>query len=41
MNVDNRLDIKLGSSADIEYKLSYFKAVMGKLAENYEGTPYL
>ncbi len=38
MNVDNRLDIKLGSSADIEYKLSYFKAVMGKLAENYEGT---
>lgn len=38
LNIDNRLDIKLGSSADIEYKLSYFKAVMGKLAENYEGT---
>ena len=38
LNIDNRLDIKLGSSADIGYKLSYFKAVMGKLAENYEGT---
>lgn len=38
VNVDDRLEIKLGSSADIEYKLSYFKAVMGKLAENYEGT---
>ncbi|WP_024857933.1 cell division protein FtsQ/DivIB [Ruminococcus albus] len=38
LNIDNRLDIKLGSSADIGYKLSYFKAVMGKLADNYEGT---
>lgn len=38
VNVDDRLEIRLGSSADIEYKLSYFKAVMGKLAENYEGT---
>lgn len=38
VNVDDRLEIKLGSSADIEYKLSYFKAVMSKLVENYEGT---
>ena len=38
MNIDDRLDVKLGSSADIEYKLSYFKAVMGKLVKDYEGT---
>ncbi|MBQ8965054.1 FtsQ-type POTRA domain-containing protein [Ruminococcus sp.] len=38
MNIGDRLDIKLGSSADIDYKLSYFKAVMGKLVKDYEGT---
>lgn len=37
VNVDDRLEIKLGSSADIEYKLSYFKAVMSKLVEGFEG----
>ena len=38
MNIDDRLELKPGSSADIDYKLSYFKAVMGKLAKDYEGT---
>ncbi len=38
VNYDNRIDIKLGSSADIEYKLSYFKAVIDALTPDYEGT---
>ena len=39
MNYDNRIEIKLGSSVDIDYKLSYLKAVIDKsLAKNYEGT---
>lgn len=38
LNVDNRLEVKLGSSADIPYKLSYFNAVISTLAPNYEGT---
>ena len=38
MNIDDRLDVKLGSSADIEYKLSYFKEVMKKLVKDYQGT---
>ena len=38
MNIDDRLDVKLGSSADIDYKLSYFSEVMNRLAEGYEGT---
>ena len=38
LNVDNRLEVKLGSSADIPYKLSYFNAVIASLAPNYEGT---
>ena len=38
MNIDDRLDVKLGSSADIGYKLSYFTEVMNRLADGYEGT---
>ncbi|MDO4944713.1 MAG: FtsQ-type POTRA domain-containing protein [Ruminococcus sp.] len=38
INYDDRIEIKLGSSADIEYKLSYFKAVIDSLTSDYEGT---
>lgn len=37
INVDDRIEIKLGSAADSEYKLGYFKAVVDRLAEDYEG----
>lgn len=37
INVDDKIEIKLGSSADTAYKLGYFKAVMDKLAVDYEG----
>lgn len=39
MTYDNRIDIRLGSSVDIDYKLTYIKAVIDKsLSDNYEGT---
>lgn len=38
VNYDNRIDIKLGSSADMEYKISYFKAIIDTLTSDYEGT---
>ena len=39
LNYDNKIEIKLGSSADMEYKLSYLKAVIdNKLAKSFEGT---
>lgn len=38
LGYDNRITIKLGSSADISYKLSYFKAVIDALTPDYEGT---
>lgn len=38
VNYDGRIEIKLGSSADIAYKISYFKAVIGALSDDYEGT---
>ena len=38
LNYDGRIEIDLGSSVDIEYKLNYFKAVIEKsLTKNYEG----
>ena len=38
MTYDNRIDIRLGSSVDIDYKLTYIKAVIDKsLSDNYEG----
>lgn len=39
LNYDDRIEIKLGSSVDMDYKLSYFKAVIDeKLTADYEGT---
>ena len=38
VNYDNRIEIKLGSSADIEYKLSCFKEIINTLTPDYEGT---
>ncbi|WP_124101174.1 FtsQ-type POTRA domain-containing protein [Ruminococcus sp. Marseille-P6503] len=39
MTYDGRIDIRLGSSVDIDYKLTYIKAVIDKsLSDNYEGT---
>lgn len=39
MVYDNRIEIRLGSSVDIDYKLTYIKAVIDKsLSDNYEGT---
>ena len=36
---DGRLEIKLGSSVDMEYKLTYLKAVIDKsITDDYEGT---
>lgn len=37
INVDDRIEIRLGSAADSEYKLGYFKAVVDKLVDGYEG----
>ncbi len=39
MTYDNRIEIQLGSSVDIEHKLSHIKAVIDKsLSDSYEGT---
>lgn len=36
---DNRIEIELGSSADMNYKLNYFKSIIDKcLTKDYEGT---
>ena len=39
LDYDNRIEIRLGSSVDIGYKLNYFKTVIDeKLTSNFEGT---
>ena len=39
LNYDNRIEIQLGSSVDLDIKLTYIKTVLDKgLPESYEGT---
>ena len=38
ISYENRLELDIGSSADISYKLSYFKAVINSLTKDYKGT---
>ncbi|MBR1740033.1 MAG: FtsQ-type POTRA domain-containing protein [Ruminococcus sp.] len=34
---EDRIDVRLGSSADISFKLSFFKSVIASLTEDFEG----
>lgn len=38
MTYDGRLDIEVGSSVDLAFKIKYVHAVIGKLADTYQGT---
>ncbi len=38
MKYDNRLDIEIGSSVDLGFKIRYVEAVIDKLSETYQGT---
>lgn len=38
MTYDGRLDIQIGSSVDLDFKIKYVQAVIGKLSDTYQGT---
>lgn len=38
MTYDGRLDIEIGSSVDLDFKIKYVQAVIGKLSDTYQGT---